>query len=354
MGQTAHTQARDWLRADAQGKYDIVGFAECHVISSNIKVLRDSLSAEGWRLTATPARPTGRSQGIRLDDACEGGEWLLSRSNLDVTDCLMDFTSHTAIPGYGGANFYDGFVAITVHIKGGAITVVILYLYCSIELAAANLDRLSRVAAFVLSLKNPWGILADWNLKSEDLVKFGLPQQLGAQIVLAANLDYTCDAGEAGSTIDFALLSFAARDLLHKCEGDTTVPWGTHVGLKLTFDASVKSRQIRVWEAPRVFDRVSRPQHRSPYMSKSDIVKEAAAIDKAEAPVEAAPEAPRDGVQPACVTPDHVCAPQTGGPEVPECTVHDPSEGNEGQEPQLAGQGGLDDSDGSMFYPSDN
>ena len=75
MGPQAHSAVRA-LSTDVQ----VVAFVETHVAEQDISRWRETLHADGWKLTATAAPPTLRSAA-----GTHGGEWVFSRKRLATT-----------------------------------------------------------------------------------------------------------------------------------------------------------------------------------------------------------------------------------------------------------------------------
>eukprot|EP00959_Pyramimonas_sp_CCMP1952_P154083 3223451-Pyramimonas_sp.AAC.2 len=60
---------------------------------------------------------------------------------------------------------------------------------------------LIRPASFLQQLTDPWIILADWNTPPSTWERTGWLRKLGAELILPANSDTTCNLGK-GSLID--------------------------------------------------------------------------------------------------------------------------------------------------------
>ena len=66
----------------------------------------------------------------------------------------------------------------------------------SIGITGDNLARLANWGAFLLTLSQPWVILADWNATPAELAATGWPDTVGGTVVTPSNADRTCSRGQ--------------------------------------------------------------------------------------------------------------------------------------------------------------
>ena len=76
-----------------------------------------------------------------------------------------------------------------------------------------------------------------------------VPHLLALMVLVPTGVDATCSAGE-GRIIDFALVSQNLYPYL-TLEGDLSVPWRSHVGLKLSLSTRLRSLHAPALRVPR-------------------------------------------------------------------------------------------------------
>eukprot|EP00959_Pyramimonas_sp_CCMP1952_P348838 7308749-Pyramimonas_sp.AAC.1 len=91
----------------------------------------------------------------------------------------------------------------------------------------------------------PWFILADLNCAPEDMGFPRWPGALEGRLVLPGDADVASTSAR-GRTIDYAIFPESARPYVRGPEVVRHVPWGPHLGLRLTIAARPGAVQIRV------------------------------------------------------------------------------------------------------------
>ena len=162
-----------------QPSVQMAGFVETHVPAESLLRWKTDLLAAGWRMFAAPAVLTGKSSNDAI--ANSGGAWILVRTHVCTTsfDVLKDSKPLSALGEFATPPLDDSFTATTVHLQGGTVTVVVLYLETSIKLKGRNLCRLQRRGAFLISISGPWLVMADWNVSPPELIASGFPDAVG-------------------------------------------------------------------------------------------------------------------------------------------------------------------------------
>ena len=104
-------------------------------------------------------------------------------------------------------------------------------------------DLMEAIAAITLNGSRDFVFLADWN-ETEDTVRkspwLGL---LKARVLAPADARPTCWAAEAGSAIDFAIVS-ARVEHLARLETVQEVPWSPHAALRLSIQRAPQSWRV--------------------------------------------------------------------------------------------------------------
>eukprot|EP00959_Pyramimonas_sp_CCMP1952_P287076 6003398-Pyramimonas_sp.AAC.1 len=72
-----------------------------------------------------------------------------------------------------------GFAAMNLHLKGGNIILLPLYLLPKAGMLGSNFEKIKALSTVIGSIADPWIIMADWNLTPSAVEKPGPPQRLG-------------------------------------------------------------------------------------------------------------------------------------------------------------------------------
>eukprot|EP00959_Pyramimonas_sp_CCMP1952_P458502 9476730-Pyramimonas_sp.AAC.1 len=90
-----------------------MGICETHLLPDKQKKVTVDLDRDGWKTTATAARPSGLSE-----TGCCGGEMIIARRHLETTS--FDHV-RVAAQQRGRDDPFRGFVATTIHAKAGNV-----------------------------------------------------------------------------------------------------------------------------------------------------------------------------------------------------------------------------------------
>ena len=94
--------------------------------------------------------------------------------------------------------------AVTLRLKGMNLLVVCLYLTTGENASRSNNTKLSEVITFIKQVGGHYVILADWNMTPEELVRWGVLQSIGGEI-LKPQAEFTC----GGLSCVFSTMQFA-------------------------------------------------------------------------------------------------------------------------------------------------
>ncbi|CAK0825067.1 unnamed protein product, partial [Prorocentrum cordatum] len=187
-------------------------------------------------------------QGIRTEVAKDGGEAIFVLKHLAATSWERML----------GESQCKAFRAATLHLQRGNLVVVTAHLFPGDTLGGANAERLRSVGHFVTTLADPWVIIGDWNLSTEQLQASQF-MQLVDGIIVKPDVDITCSTASGSSLIDFAVAKrgFEAFLQLRAC---LQVPWKTHVGLELDIASGREQWWHQVLAVPRALPPLERPR----------------------------------------------------------------------------------------------
>ena len=174
-----------------------------------------------------------------------GGELVGARSHLSCvpvqSEILNAIVSHFQAPLRLAARI--------LHLKGCDVTVVSLYLRCSVGLDYENNIRLRQIHMLVQILGLPVIAVGDFNITVQDFQDSGWPELLkvkvlhtGARTTLATHSD---------RPIDFGLISNSISEMYIDSRILTNVPFGPHFGLLFSFYASPRSIHGKVLCVPK-------------------------------------------------------------------------------------------------------
>ena len=124
-----------------------------------------------------------------------------------------------------------------------------LYLTDAIGITGANIAKLVALAAFLGGIRDPWIILADWNVVPADLEASGWPAALGGTIMTPAGIDFSCTAGQ-GRLLDYAVVSKDARPMITALDAVHGLPWKTHLGLRVSLNQGFLVADERILASP--------------------------------------------------------------------------------------------------------
>ncbi|CAK0892082.1 unnamed protein product, partial [Prorocentrum cordatum] len=164
-------QAAKFLAERGKRKYKAIAFAETHATAEQLTATQVALGKGGWRVAGTPATPSGKAKS-----GTSGGEmWRLDKT-LAATTYECHRRRHLLATG---KEIFVGFCPVVLHLKGGNVVLVAMYLQPGLKFGGANRNRPLAVGSYVPTLSDPWVLLADWNLeppewgRSEWLGKIG-------------------------------------------------------------------------------------------------------------------------------------------------------------------------------------
>lgn len=75
--------------------------------------------------------------------------------------------------------------------------------------------------------------MADFNTTPQELGFAGFLDQFVFELLVPANVGYTCKSGGGGTMIDYGMANRAGRPFLHSIEAEVLVPFGPHAALRL-------------------------------------------------------------------------------------------------------------------------
>ena len=151
--------AQGFMRKQAEA-YDVLGMVETHKRGQQLEAAKVELSKDGWKCVATPARWSGKSA-----TGTTGGEWIVSRKTTAITSFEGLRRSEIARTG---KDPFAGIAPALWHTKTGNIIVISLYLLPGQRLRGDNEQVLVRVSSFLKLMKDPWIIMADWNVPRQN------------------------------------------------------------------------------------------------------------------------------------------------------------------------------------------
>ncbi|CAK0897887.1 unnamed protein product, partial [Prorocentrum cordatum] len=240
--------AKGFMRGQAPS-YDLVAFCETHVLGEQLATAKSDLGKDGWKVTATPAVLTGRS-----DAGNTGGEWVVSRKSV----CTTSFESwRQAELQRTGKDCFRGFAPLLWHTRVGNIVVVSCYLLPGHKFKGPNEQMLIRLASFLKQIKDPWILVGDWNAVPSDWSKTAWISKLGGNICVPINGQVTCNKGR-GSLIDYAIVKEGLADSI-RVHIVPEVPWRTHAGICVTLKAGKKAWWHRSLRAAQPLPALPRP-----------------------------------------------------------------------------------------------
>ncbi|CAK0810928.1 unnamed protein product, partial [Prorocentrum cordatum] len=229
--------------------HSVVALVETHHGANALPQLETDLDKDGWQLSSTPARPSGRSES-----GLSGGEWVLTRKFVASSSFQR---MRAAARAKGRQDPCQGFAPLTLHLKTGNVVVIAADLQPGLELRGINNDIMVALASFTRALADPWLAVADWNCEPPSLVASGWAQQLQARVEAPLNCKVTCDMGP-GRLYDYVLASHTCQDLsLHAAQ---SVPWKTHCGILITIKGAREERWVSKLVVPKALPTATRPR----------------------------------------------------------------------------------------------
>ena len=158
-------------------------------------------------------------------------------------------------------------MATVVHLSGGNIIVLALYLHPGLGVKGKNQQILITLGSFLSGVAGPWIIIGDWNQEPAALQKTGWPTRLGGEVIVPEDCQTTCDKGETGSLIDFALAKLGSVSLF-RFRGYPSIPWKTHTGLQLDIKGRCKAWWHHKISVPPSLPVIQKPKKRPDPNSK--------------------------------------------------------------------------------------
>ena len=251
----------------SQKQYNLCMFVETHLDEERTAEVRNSVRKDGWKMVATPARASGKS-----DKGTSAGEAVFARLHAATSS----FEHLVKFRPPGAAAPFHGFSALVWHLKGGNVVMVCTYLVPKEGLATgANAKTLRALMAFVKSLADPYVIVGDWNHSPAQIAKARIHEFLRG-VVLTPPCAVTCDKGK-GSMIDFAIVSECLKERV-TLSPVVDVPWKTHCGIAVSFERSEQPIWYQKLQLPRELPQVDRPRKRADPGSKSSLRREEARL----------------------------------------------------------------------------
>ncbi|CAK0802886.1 unnamed protein product, partial [Prorocentrum cordatum] len=260
--------------------HSVVALVETYQGANALPQLETDLGKDGWQLSSTPARPSGRSES-----GLSRGEWILTRKFVASSSFQR---MRAAARAEGRQDPCKGFVPLTLHLRTGNVAVIAAYLQPGLEFRGINNGIMVALASFTRALAGPWLVVADWNCEPPSLVASGWVQQLQARVEVPLNCKVTCDKGP-GRLYDYVLASHTCPDLtLHAVQ---SAPWKTHCEILITIKGAREERWASKLVAPKAPPTAMRPRAQPQTDSKRQR-RRAAALQRRK---EALPENLHDG-----------------------------------------------------------
>ena len=250
--------------------YDFMGFVETHIGETLKQKWSGSFKAQKMKSIFNLARSSGRgSKEATRNRANEGGEVFLARQHLQVHKFPIE-AEHVSDLCADGHTSFDGFLPVTIHLQGYTIVLVLCYLHPSVGVGGSNAARLTRLGAFLRSLRLPWLCVGDFNIAPEKLRASKFLQRVQGQIHRAP-CDYTCSTSGGKSLIDYVIAGPGSGSFLVDVTADHDVPWSPHCALKVRLRQNCKQLETRSLITAPKLPQSSRPGTLPTAGSKSSI-----------------------------------------------------------------------------------
>ena len=211
--------------------WDLLLIAEHHRNYLELTEAKSKLAKLGWFLSGVPGRQ-GPTTGV------SGGTCILARMHLAV----RPFGYSPAIcrephPSLGHGHDWN---AVEVHLRKGALVLIVLYFDHTIGLAGPNEQKAREIVDFVQGLKGPVAMAGDFNMTPEEVIESGFLTMFGTghqMKIRAPNVPFTCTAGK-GRVLDYWIVNDQADALMPGVNKIPGCPWKVHGGIGTSFSCT--------------------------------------------------------------------------------------------------------------------
>jgi hypothetical protein len=223
---------------NGSNKASICLFCETHISAVGIpRALADALF-RGWNAEFAAAAAT--AQG-----GTTGGAVVLAKRQ--VACAALD-------PATGPRG--RDWVAMGLMLRGFRIIFIAAYFNddnTDTSISLGNLSKLHEIYRFVKRTACPFVIGADWNMLGSVLRGISWLDDIFADIVSPASLDFTCTAG-SGRTIDWFVVSRSILSTVTNVDRDPGSTWSPHIGLMISLKATPNMVRVVTYTEPAKID----------------------------------------------------------------------------------------------------
>ena len=206
---------------------DVVGLCETHREAEALRLL-EVQRFPGRHSFWSPAVPLGEARtGTAEGWSNHGGICMATKASLGASTMGAIRGSDGWEPDLGVGRCW-----LAVLMARLPIALATLYLDDSVGMSMANVGRFAEVAQFAKACRRFLVVGGDFNVTPEELSRAFDFEEAGLVIVPPADVQATCTAG-AGRLTSFFVVSAPLLGLVRSCEA-VPVPWGTHLGVRLT------------------------------------------------------------------------------------------------------------------------
>ena len=236
-------KAKDWLNSEEGKRAKVVGIGEHHKAKKEVAEARNWAQRNGWRSMWSPARATGRSE-----KGTSGGVAILSKKHLH----LAGIQGEDHKEGNEGCKGLD-WVAIFIKLKGTTVIYIAAYWTCGIGMTGENITKASQIMAFLMKHNLPFIILADWNMQPDELKSSGFLRKIGGEVLVPKGVMSTCSSGRM---LDYGVVSLRLRPSIEDLDPVLSVPWSSHLGLRLRLRKTPRSTRVRELYVPKTINSI--------------------------------------------------------------------------------------------------
>ena len=232
---TAWGPAAKKFIATTAKKYDLVGFAETHVLADMAPDVLKHWSLGGFKGVVSPARPSvdsDKAGGTTIAVASRHQACSFRHLAAAEDQTIGAVSELPFVPG--PVDFWD-FTPISWRLKGRNIVPVMCYLTCTIGYSGDDVLKLDQIGSFLRALKDIWVLAGDFNLTPEEMAKSGWLDRIGGTIIVPHNTTYTCTAGQA-RMLDYVIIPVGAEIFFRNLLAIEDGAWTSHLGLELEID----------------------------------------------------------------------------------------------------------------------
>ena len=219
---------------------DIVIFVEHHLDKDQFSRIRPKLKSLRRAAYVSHAKRIGLHQA-----STSGGQLILPRDSWDTLEPDPALIKHCLPREHAQA---PRWTAMVLRTRGVSILFIAVYLRTSEGLSEQNLSIMNQIFLLVAFFHGIVLMVGDFQMTPSQMSSIPAISKLGLQVV-APDVDATCTAG-LGRVIDFSIVSVKLAPFL-QIEPELKVPWKSHIGLRLSFPARLRSLSAPVLQTPR-------------------------------------------------------------------------------------------------------